>query len=112
MLERDLRARFFLWQPAKQDTTRGGNRAVIESPGRSGHSRVRRKTPSVMLPASGPRLRPALFLMLALTLIAPTVAAADLGPQGVVRQFCQADGLGQRVSVQSWAAVAPLVGWT
>jgi hypothetical protein len=47
-----------------------------------------------------------------LAAVAPIAAAADLGPQGVVRQFCQADGLGQRVSVRGWTEVAPLVNWT
>jgi hypothetical protein len=38
-------------------------------------------------------------------------AAAELGPQTVVRQFCEADGNGQRVSIPGWAALAPLVAW-
>jgi hypothetical protein len=38
--------------------------------------------------------------------------AGESGPQAVVRQFCQADGLGQRVQVAGWAAVAPLVTWS
>jgi len=39
------------------------------------------------------------------------VAAVESGPQGVVRQFCQADGLGLRVSPWGWNNVAPLVSW-
>ncbi len=37
--------------------------------------------------------------------------AVESGPQAVVRQFCQSDGLGQRVRMPGWAAVAPLVDW-
>jgi hypothetical protein len=40
------------------------------------------------------------------------VTAVESGPQAVVRRFCQADGLGQRVQVAGWAAVAPLVTWS
>jgi len=40
------------------------------------------------------------------------VAGVESGPQAVVRQFCQADGLGQRVQIAGWAAVAPLVTWS
>jgi hypothetical protein len=40
------------------------------------------------------------------------VAAVKSGPQAVVRQFCQADGLGQRVQIAEWAAIAPLVTWS
>jgi hypothetical protein len=52
------------------------------------------------------------LLIAALAVAAPIAAAADLGPQGVVRKFCQADGLGLRVNVRGWAEVAPLVSWT
>jgi hypothetical protein len=38
--------------------------------------------------------------------------AVEWGPQGIVRQFCRADGLGERVKVQGWLAVAPLVEWS
>lgn len=44
-------------------------------------------------------------------LLAPGVAAAEVGPQGIVRQFCKADGSGQRVSIAGWAALEPLVAW-
>ncbi len=37
--------------------------------------------------------------------------AAVRGPQTVVREFCQADAQGQRVSIQGWAEIAPLVAW-
>jgi hypothetical protein len=50
--------------------------------------------------------------VMALAGITPGATAADLGPQGVVRAFCQIDGFGQRVSVAGWTEVAPLVGWT
>ncbi len=38
-------------------------------------------------------------------------AAIESGPQGIVRQFCQADALGRRVTLQGWADFAPLVDW-
>lgn len=38
-------------------------------------------------------------------------AAGDLGPQGVVRQFCQLDATGVRASAVGWNRVAPLVAW-
>lgn len=38
--------------------------------------------------------------------------AVESGPQAVVRQFCQSDGLGRRVLMPGWAAVAPLVAWS
>src|SRR5512139_243951 len=37
--------------------------------------------------------------------------AQEVGPQGVARQFCQADALGQRSHPHSWPEVAPLVDW-
>ena len=52
------------------------------------------------------------LLVLAVSLLAGvSPAGGQLGPQTVVRQFCQADGLGQRASLPNWAAVAPLVTW-
>jgi hypothetical protein len=42
---------------------------------------------------------------------AARVAAVESGAQSVVRRFCQADGLGQRVQIAGWAAIAPLVTW-
>jgi hypothetical protein len=38
-------------------------------------------------------------------------AALGSGARVVVRRFCQADGLGQRVRVVGWPAIAPLVSW-
>jgi len=46
-----------------------------------------------------------------LCIIASPVAAVESGPQGVVRQFCQADALGQRITIPGWVALAPLVAW-
>ena len=43
--------------------------------------------------------------------ISVQVPALESGPRVVVRRFCQADGLGQRVQVAGWAAIAPLVRW-
>ncbi|MFI5396742.1 MAG: hypothetical protein ACHQ9S_14500 [Candidatus Binatia bacterium] len=54
---------------------------------------------------------PALLVCLALAVVGP-VGAVEVGPQGIVRQFCQADGLGKRVSVAGWDEVAPLVAWS
>jgi len=45
------------------------------------------------------------------TVAVPAVAATALGPQSVVRQFCQADGNGQRITIPGWAALAPLLTW-
>jgi hypothetical protein len=54
----------------------------------------------------------AFFLGLLSPAVAVAVAgAAEFGPQGVVREFCRADGLGQRVNVSGWFSVAPLVEW-
>src|ERR1043166_4791784 len=57
-----------------------------------------------------------IFMLVTLALAALPVrrgsAAVDAGPQGVVRQFCQADALGQRVSVQGWETIGRLVGWS
>src|SRR5262249_24597755 len=36
---------------------------------------------------------------------------SGLGPQGVVRRFCQLDGEGLRLVGSSWAAFQPLVAW-
>ena len=55
--------------------------------------------------------------------IAPLVACAALvsarpaiavesGPRGVVRQFCQADALGRRVSLREWTEFIPIVSWS
>lgn len=43
---------------------------------------------------------------------ASSSAAVELGPQGVVRQFCQADALGRRATASGWTAIAPLVEWS
>jgi len=50
-------------------------------------------------------------ITLILAVLAARLSSADLGPQGIVRQFCQADGLGQRVTLPGWAALAPMVTW-
>jgi hypothetical protein len=42
---------------------------------------------------------------------ATEVPAVESGARVVVRRFCQADGLGQRVQLAGWAAIAPLVTW-
>lgn len=42
---------------------------------------------------------------------AVSVAAAQHGPQGVVREFCQRDALGMRTRLPAWWQVAPLVTW-
>jgi hypothetical protein len=42
---------------------------------------------------------------------AAPLTALESGPRVAVRQFCRADGLGQRVQVGGWAAIAPLVTW-
>jgi hypothetical protein len=50
---------------------------------------------------------------LLLTLLTPPPAAAvESGPQGVVRQFCQADALGRRAGVGGWADFEPIVSWS
>lgn len=63
--------------------------------------------------AAGPSRRvlsSALLVCLGLGVAGP-VGAAEFSPQGIVRQFCQADGLGKRVSVAGWEELAPLVAW-
>jgi hypothetical protein len=42
---------------------------------------------------------------------ATEVPALESGARVVVRRFCQADGLGQRVQLAGWPAIAPLVTW-
>jgi len=58
----------------------------------------------------------AAFLLCLLRTAAPLTgarpaAAVESGPQGIVRQFCQADGLGHRVSLRGWPDFAPIVSW-
>lgn len=53
----------------------------------------------------------ALLLIVSGTASGPASAQSDLGPQSVVRRFCQLDGLGQRTHTASWAVFAPLVEW-
>jgi hypothetical protein len=48
----------------------------------------------------------------ALLIISGIAAAVQVGPQGAVRQFCEADGNGQRVTILGWAGLAPLLTWT
>jgi hypothetical protein len=50
-------------------------------------------------------------LALSFTLLLPVVAAGQLGPQTVVRRFCEADAMAQRVTIQGWSRIAPLVEW-
>lgn len=52
-----------------------------------------------------------LILGAVLTTAHPSVAVEN-GPQGVVRQFCQADALGLRVNVSGWPYFAPIVSWS
>jgi hypothetical protein len=52
-----------------------------------------------------------LVLGAVLAIARPSVAVEN-GPQGVVRQFCQADALGRRVNVGGWSDFAPIVGWS
>lgn len=47
----------------------------------------------------------------AIVAVATEVPALESGARVVVRRFCQADGLGQRVQPAGWAAIAPLVAW-
>jgi hypothetical protein len=72
----------------------------------------------VSVPRSLQRVRGArrcgvgVLLGLCTTLIAALPAAAvESGPQGVVRQFCQADALGHRVTVRGWPEFMPIVSW-
>jgi hypothetical protein len=50
--------------------------------------------------------------LLLTVLLSSTAAAVEAGPQTVVRQFCQLDGMGRRVSIPGWTDVAPLVSWS
>ncbi|HXQ23655.1 MAG TPA: hypothetical protein VN812_18390 [Candidatus Acidoferrales bacterium] len=52
-----------------------------------------------------------MIVLHAAVLLSPT-RAVELGPQGVVREFCQLDGMGQRVSILGWQQIAPLVSWS
>ncbi len=56
-------------------------------------------------------LRLAAGVCLAVAVSAPYAGAVEFGPQGAVRQFCQADSRGHRATVAGWAAFAPLVDW-
>jgi hypothetical protein len=57
---------------------------------------------------------PSRFFTLAAALIVVSLPAwgVEFGPQGIVRQFCQADALGERVTVGGWVGVAPLLEWS
>lgn len=44
--------------------------------------------------------------------LAQIAAISGVGPQSVVRRFCEIDGLGQRVRIDGWGGVAPLVAWS
>ena len=39
------------------------------------------------------------------------VGAFETGPQGIVRQFCRADALGQRANLRDWPLLAPIISW-
>jgi hypothetical protein len=58
-----------------------------------------------------PRTRRLAILLAALVWPCTAHAGSQLGPQSIVRKFCQTDGIGQRVSVAGWADIAPLVSW-
>ena len=51
-------------------------------------------------------------LSVALLTMAQPTHATEFGPQGIVRQFCQSDALGERVTISSWPQIAPLVEWS
>jgi len=53
-----------------------------------------------------------LALAAAIVCGAPDLSRAELGPQGTVRQFCQADAGGQRLSAAGWAPLSSLVAWS
>jgi hypothetical protein len=54
----------------------------------------------------------AMLALAGLGVTVPSAAAAtEFGPQGVVRQFCRADGMGYRLRSAQWPRVAPLVEW-
>ena len=50
-------------------------------------------------------------LLLATLAAARSAAAVESGPQGIVRQFCQADAFGRRVNMRGWPDVMPIVSW-
>jgi len=56
-------------------------------------------------------VRVLISLVVGLHVLAPP-AGAQYGPQGVVREFCQLDGMGQRATMPGWLQVAPLVAWS
>lgn len=56
-------------------------------------------------------IRAGLTALAAMLVAAGIATAAELGPQSVVRQFCQADGNGERITLPGWAALAPLLTW-
>jgi hypothetical protein len=47
--------------------------------------------------------------LLAMALLAPPARAADPGPQNVVREFCQLDAMGARLTSSGWRGIAPLI---
>jgi len=51
------------------------------------------------------------ILLLSLSLSSSSAAQSGLGPQGVVRRFCDLDGRGQRLATSTWPAFAALVEW-
>lgn len=59
------------------------------------------------------RIAPWVLAVAVVAIHAPAQPAfAQYGPQGVVRQFCQLDGMGMRATMPGWLQVAPLVAWT
>jgi hypothetical protein len=52
------------------------------------------------------------MIVLHAAVILSPARAVEIGPQSVVRQFCQLDGMGQRVSINGWPQIAPLVSWS
>jgi len=55
--------------------------------------------------------RAASVLLLATLAAARSATAVESGPQGIVRQFCQADALGRRVNMRGWPDLMPIVSW-
>ena len=57
------------------------------------------------------RTAKALLIPFALSMCWGTALQAQLGPQTVVRKFCEADAVGARTSIQGWPRIAPMVEW-
>ena len=90
-----------------------GNPLAFQPPG-SARDDMRRRDIVVSFALVRRCLHPARRWLLGLGVLvtAGTAAvASDRGPQGVVREFCQDDGLGERVNGRGWTNLAPLVAW-